>query len=92
MLSREEIETMLQLTPIEDTTIGRELKHLWTTEGRQEGRREGLTKGEIIGEIRFAQKLLKQPVTPPATLAHKSVKTLKAMLKELEAEFRPPLS
>lgn len=90
-INRKEIEAMLQLTPIEETAIGRELKHLWTTEGRQEGlqegRQEGLTKGELIGEIRFAQKMLKRPVSPAAALARKSQKALKSMLRELEAEL-----
>lgn len=90
-MSRQEVETMLQLTPLEETTIGRELKHLWTAEGRQEGRQEGekkgLTKGELIGEIRLAQKILHQPISSKQSLAKKSLKDLKAIFRELEAEL-----
>ncbi len=90
-MSRKEVEQMLNLTPIEDTMIGQELKRLWTTEGRQEGAKQGeqkgLSKGELIGEIRATQKFLKRPVTPVSELATRSLKSLKATLQELEAEL-----
>jgi hypothetical protein len=55
--------------------------------GIKEGEKRGLNKGEVIGEIRATQKFLKRPVTPIAQLARKSLKTLKAMLQELEGEL-----
>jgi predicted transposase YdaD len=78
---------MLHLTPIEDTVIGQELKQIWTREGHKEGEQRGLNKGELIGEIRAMQKVLKQPVTPIKHLVPHSLKTLRTMLKELEAEL-----
>jgi len=86
---------MLHLTPIEKTVIGQELIQIGKQEGRQEGIQEGrqegekrgLTKGELIGEIRAMQKVLKRPVSPTLTLARKSVKALKSMLREFEAEL-----
>ena len=88
-LSEQEIRAML-LTPIEQTVPGQELIRISEQRGRQEGRREGhqkgLTKGEVIGEIRFAQRLLKQPVMPVGALAGHSLKTLKALRRELAAK------
>ncbi len=55
--------------------------------GVEKGIRRGLNKGEVIGEIRATQKFLKRPMTPMPQLARKSLKTLKAMLQELEAEL-----
>lgn len=78
-MTRKEIITMLQLTPLEKTAAGQEVFHM--------GEQQGLTKGELIGEIRFAQKMLKRPISPAARLSRKSLKALKAMLKELEAEL-----
>jgi predicted transposase YdaD len=90
-INRKEVETMLQLTPIEETVIGRELIQIGKQEGQQEGIKEGekkgLTKGELIGEIRATQRFLKQPATPVARLARKSLKTLKTLLQELETEL-----
>jgi predicted transposase YdaD len=90
-MSRKEIETMLHLTPIEETAVGQELIQLGKQEGhargRAEGEKRGLNKGELIGEIRALQKVLKQPVTPVKHLVPHSLKTLRTMLKELEAEL-----
>jgi predicted transposase YdaD len=89
-LHRKEFDTMLHLTPIEETLIGKELIQIGKQEGRQEGRQEGLTKGELIGAIRFAQKMLKQPVSPSGKLVRKSPTALNAMLKAWEAELAVP--
>jgi predicted transposase YdaD len=90
-INRKEIETMLHLTPIEETVVGQELIQIGKQEGRQEGRKEGekkgLNKGELIGEIRLAQKILKRPVSSRVALAKKSLKALKAIFQELEAEL-----
>ena len=90
-LSEQEIRTMLQLTPLEETRAGKELmfasEQRGQAKGRQEGEKRGVTKGEVIGEIRALQKVLKQPVTPIKHLVPRSVKTLKVMLEELEAEL-----
>lgn len=55
--------------------------------GLEQGEKRGLNKGEIIGEIRATQKFLKRPITPTSQLAPKSLKALKALLKELEGEL-----
>ncbi len=90
-LSRKEVETMLNLTPIEDSIIGQELIQIGQRKGRQEGRQEGRQKGRqegaLIGEIRAMQKFLKYPVTPVDELAQQEMNTLKAMLQELEADL-----
>jgi hypothetical protein len=46
-----------------------------------------LAKECLILENRFAQKMLKRPVTPVKHLVPHSLKTLRTMLKELEAEL-----
>lgn len=90
-ISRKEVETMLQLTPIEESVIGQELILLGEKKGRQEGmkagEKKGLNKGELIGEIRLAQKVLNRPVTPIDTLARNSLKTLKQMRQALESDL-----
>jgi predicted transposase YdaD len=86
-LSEQEVQTMLHLTPLEETVAGQELIQIGKQEGRKEGRKEGINKGELIGEIRVTQKFLKRPVTPVEDLARKSLKTLKVMLQELEADL-----
>ena len=82
--SLEEVKTMLV------TALEKE-REQFRAEGRQEGEKrgekKGLTKGELIGEIRATQKFLKRPVTPTDPLAQKSLKSLKALLKELETEL-----
>jgi predicted transposase YdaD len=88
-INRKEIESMLHLTPIEETVIGKELIEIGEKKGLQEGLSKGLSKGELIGEIRAIQKILKRPVKPVPMLARKGQKTLKAMLAELEAELMP---
>lgn len=84
-INRKEVETMLHLTPIEETVIGKELIAL----GEKKGRQDGLSKGELIGEIRALQKVLQRPVTPIPALIRKGANALNAMLAELEAELRP---
>jgi predicted transposase YdaD len=90
-MSRKEIESMLQLTPLEETVIGRELIQIGHRKGRQEGRQEGekigVIKGELIGEIRNSQKMLGQPLTPTDELAAQPFETLKAMLQQLESQL-----
>ena len=54
---------------------------------REQLREEGRQEGELIGEIRATQKFLKRPMTPVDDLAPKSLKALKAMLQELEADL-----
>ena len=56
-------------------------------QGEKQGEKRGLNKGEVIGKIRATQRFLKQPVTPVLQLVPKSLKSLKAMLKELEKEL-----
>ena len=76
----EEVNSMLV------TALEKE-REQFRAEGRQEGEKRGLNKGELIGEIRATQKFLKRPVSSSDELARKSLKTLKSLLKELEAEL-----
>ncbi|MCI0695446.1 Rpn family recombination-promoting nuclease/putative transposase [candidate division KSB1 bacterium] len=78
-LTEEEVDTMLHLTPIEQTTVGKQIF------GR------GLDKGELIGNIKFAQRLLKQPLSSKEELAKKTEEELKSILQQLEAELESSL-
>lgn len=78
-MTLKEVETMLQLTPLEKTVAGQELIQI--------GHKEGVNKGELIGEIRATQKFLKHPVSSIEELVRKNLKELKMMLQQLEAEL-----
>lgn len=89
-MNEKEVQTMLQLTPIENTVVGQQVfrrgKQEGLQEGLQEGQKKGLTRGELIGEIRRMQRILDHPVTTTASLAQKSLKLLRQMLRTLEIE------
>ncbi|MCP4757140.1 MAG: DUF2887 domain-containing protein, partial [Proteobacteria bacterium] len=59
-MGREEIDKMLELTPLEETTAVKEIIQIT----REEGREEGIDTGELIGKIHMAQRLLGKPITP----------------------------
>ncbi|GEM_PF-2529609 len=71
---------MLQLTPPDQTTAGKQIY------GR--GYNQGLDKGEILGRIRLAQQLLKQPISPKEALAEKNEAELLLILKHLETSLQ----
>jgi predicted transposase YdaD len=75
-LTEKEVTTMLQLTPIDQTTVGKQIF------GR------GLDKGKLIGKIQFAQQLLEQPFSSEEELAEKTEEELKAILRQLEASLQ----
>jgi predicted transposase YdaD len=55
-LPYKEVETMLKLTPLEQTRAGQELIQLGIEEGRQEGRQEGLREGILaVLSVRFPE-------------------------------------
>jgi len=66
---------MLQLTPLDQTTAGKQIFA------------RGLDKGEFIGKIHFAQKLLEQPLSLKEELAKKTENELKTILGLLEAQL-----
>lgn len=70
---------MLQLTPIDQTTVGKQIY------GR------GVGQGVLIGKIQFAQQLLKQPSSPEEELTKKTEGELKSILAQLEAELESSL-
>jgi predicted transposase YdaD len=78
-LTEDEVITMLQLTPLDQTTAGKQIY------GR------GLDKGELLGKIRFAQQLLNQPISSKKELAKKTEEELKSILRQLEAELESSL-
>ena len=90
-LTREEIQTMLKLTPLDETVAGKELiqigKSQGLEEGLQEGLEKGLEKGKVIGQIQMAQKLLKQEVTPEKELNRKNEEELQTLLQELQSQL-----
>jgi predicted transposase YdaD len=67
-LTTKEVQIMLQLTPFDETVIGKELI--------ERGREEGKIEGELIGRIKMAQELLKRNIVSDEELAKKSVDEL----------------
>ncbi|MFM7204144.1 MAG: DUF2887 domain-containing protein [Myxococcota bacterium] len=57
-LSRKEIEAMFQLTPLEETRAGRELREEARNEGRTEGRTEGRNEGLLEGQRKLLTLVL----------------------------------
>jgi predicted transposase YdaD len=90
-LTKEEAQNMLQLTPLDQTVIGKELiqrgRREGIAEGKAEGKREGMEKGKLIGEIQMAQRMLKQSLVSDKELSKKSVKELRAILQQLESQI-----
>ncbi len=94
-MTLQEVQNMLQLTPIEKTVAGQELIMMGKTvglkegikEGIKEGQKDGLEKGELIGEIRLAQRLLKRMVSDQEELAWKSLDELRTIFQQLEPEL-----
>jgi flagellar biosynthesis/type III secretory pathway protein FliH len=56
-------------------------------EGLAEGLAEGRAEGVLIGRIEFAQKLLRQEVTPRAALEAMPLEALEALAVQLEREL-----
>jgi len=71
----EEIQKMIQLTPLEETVAGKQLIDM------------GMEKGHLIGQIQSIQRFLKRPRTPNETLARLDVEELGTVLANLEAEL-----
>jgi hypothetical protein len=69
---------MLQLTPLDQTTAGRQIY--------ERGFKQGLVLGRLAGQILLAQQFLKKPLSPKDELKEKTEEELKAMLKQLEIE------
>ena len=102
-LTREEIEKMLKLTPLDETVAGKELiqigKSQGLEEGREEGREEGLEKGlekgreeglekgKLIGQIHMTQNLFKQERTPEEELIRKRKEELQSLLQRLQSQL-----
>ncbi|MCI0619316.1 Rpn family recombination-promoting nuclease/putative transposase [bacterium] len=82
-LTEEEVNTMIQLTPLDQTVAGKQIY------GR--GLNQGLNQGELIGKIHFAQQLLKRPFSSREELAKKTEEELKSILAQLEAELESSL-
>jgi len=79
-LTLKEVQKMIQLTPLDKTVAGQELILF----GVREGKEEGLKKGELIGEIRTLQRILKYSQSSTTELARKTLKELRALLKQLK--------
>ncbi|MDM8524913.1 DUF2887 domain-containing protein [Desulfococcaceae bacterium HSG8] len=90
-LTREEVEKMIEMTPIEKTVVGQELIQIGMERGEEKGERKGIEKGmrkgKLIGEIRLAQRILKRPVISEKKLSEKSLRKLKDIKKEMESEL-----
>jgi len=74
-LTEEEINAMLHLTPLDQTTAGKQIY------GR------GLGHGELMGKIQVAQKILRHPISSKEELLAKSQEELKRILQDLEAKL-----
>ena len=86
-----EIKKMIQLTPLDKTVAGQELISIGIKIGKKEAKeankKEGIKLGELIGEIRTLQRISKLPQSIKTELAKKTIKELKAMLKQLKSEL-----
>jgi predicted transposase YdaD len=75
-LSREEIEKMLQLTPLRETRAGRD-----TIE-------EGIEEGIRIGQVQLLQSVLSLPVSSREELAHLSLEELDRRVADLKQRLQ----
>ncbi len=78
-MGRKELDKMLNLIPLEETTAVKEIIQLSKDEGREEG--------ELIGQIHLAQRLMRKPLTPREKLVEQSIDELSAILDMLEPEL-----
>jgi len=87
-LTLEEIQKMIQLTPLEQTVAGQELIQIGIQtgieKGIQTGIQTGIQKGKLIARIQIIQELLKQPLTPDEILISQDIEELRAFLSRLE--------
>lgn len=79
-LTVEEINTMLHLTPLEQTTAGKQIYG------------KGLGHGALMGKIQMTQKILRLPISSEEELLVKSQEELKQMLQDLETKLDAMLS
>jgi len=86
-LTLKEIQTMIRLTPLEETFAGQELIQIGIEKGIKQGIEKGIEKGELIGRIQLMQSILKHRQSAKTKLLGKSLQELKEMLKKLEKEF-----
>ena len=83
-LTLKEVQKLIQLTPLDKTVAGQELILFGIKKGVKKGKEEGLKKGELIGEIRTLQRILKYSQSSTTELARKTLKELRALLKQLK--------
>lgn len=87
-LTLEEVKHMLQITPLEETTAGKQIRALGHQEGKEEGREEGREEGKeegiLIGRILSYQKFLSKDETPLEALRAMTGEQLRALLSDLE--------
>ncbi|MBU0567172.1 DUF2887 domain-containing protein [bacterium] len=102
-LSLKEVQTMLQLTPLEQTVAGQELIQIGLAQGlgqgmekgleqgreqgREQGLKKGMEKGRLIGEIQMAQRILKYPIASEKELAQKKMEELNMIFQQLDSEL-----
>ena len=82
-LTSKEIQTMLNLTPWEETTVWQEAEAAGRRDGYLRGTEKGRQEGELIGSIRTAQRLSGLTVTPSEVLQKLSLEELQMQLTEL---------
>ncbi len=78
-LGRKELDKMLNLTPLEQTTAVKEIIQISEDKGRKEGK--------LIGQIQLAQRLMGKAMTPAEKLIERSTDELNAILDALEPEL-----
>ena len=79
-LSSREVETMIQLTPLEQTRAVKE----WI----QQGLEQGLEQGKLIGRIQMGQKFLRRAVQSEADLQAKTLEELQQLADSLERQLQ----
>jgi len=90
-LTLKEVQTMLQLTPLEQTVAGQELIQIGLAQGLgqglEKGREQGREQGRLIGEILMAQRILRLPIVSEKELAQKNMEELNIIFQQLDSEL-----
>ena len=86
-LTEQEVIAMLNLTPFEETTVGKQVYGRGLEKGLSQGLTQGLTRGELIGKIESAQRVLRRPLSSKEELLAKSYDELNRMQQALDAEL-----
>jgi len=86
-LSKQEVESMIHMTPLEETRAVKELVLLGEGRGEARGEARGETRGEFIGTIQTLQQVLGLPREPREELMKRSMEELNMLAAELSTSL-----